>query len=139
MAVAVGNDRQFTALTTAIGAPALGDDPRFQTNTDRVAHRAELVTALTAVLTTRPADEWMAILAAAGVPAGPVNDIAQAFALASELGLDPIVDIASGNHDATGQNATMRQVADPIGLSATPAQYYSTPPRLGEHNADVLG
>jgi crotonobetainyl-CoA:carnitine CoA-transferase CaiB-like acyl-CoA transferase len=126
IAVAVGNDTQFAALAAAVGAPWLATDARYRTNSDRVAHRDGLAASLALQLAERGADDWVPRLSAAGVPAGPVNDIAQAFDLATRLGLSPVVDVGGD----------IRQVANPIGLSVTPAHYRRPPPRLGQHNAE---
>jgi crotonobetainyl-CoA:carnitine CoA-transferase CaiB-like acyl-CoA transferase len=74
-------------------------------------------------LTTRGCDEWFAILTEIGVPAGPINDIGQAFELARRLGLDATVDIAG---------SAAPQVANPVTMSLTPPRYYLAPPRLGD-------
>lgn len=102
--------------------------PRFATNTARVAHREELVEALAAPLATRTADAWFEELTAAGVPCGPINDLAAAFDLADRLGLAPRVP-----ESAAGPG----QVAHPIRLGATPPSYRTAPPRLGEHTDGV--
>jgi crotonobetainyl-CoA:carnitine CoA-transferase CaiB-like acyl-CoA transferase len=77
---------------------------------------------------------------AAGVPAGPVNTLDEAFAFAQKLGLPGIVDIPAapvdGSHGAEGTPS--RQVASPIALSGTPTQYRLPPPRLGQHTAEIL-
>ena len=98
-------------------------DSRFTTNADRVAHRGALAAELEATLTAKPATEWFSLLSAVGVPCGPINDIGEAFALAESLGLDPVVQIESGD-DAE----PARQVANPINLSRTPVAYQSAPP-----------
>src|SRR5215218_318485 len=90
LAVAVGNDRQFTRLCEALGLSELPADPRFASNSGRVAHAAELAQLLEAVLGERPADDWFEVLRAAAVPAGPINDVAEAFALAESLGMEPV-------------------------------------------------
>jgi crotonobetainyl-CoA:carnitine CoA-transferase CaiB-like acyl-CoA transferase len=126
LAVAVGNDRQFAAMAAALERPELATDARFATNPARVVHRDELIGELERTLTTRPAADWTARLAAHGVPCGPVNDLAAAFALATELRLDPVV--------ALGDVATL---ANPIGLGRTPVRYHRPPPRLGADDADV--
>lgn len=133
LALAVGNDRQFAALCLELGLPELADDPRFATNPARVAHRAELLAALDGPLRTRPADAWFEALTAVGVPCGPINDLAAAFAFADRLGLDARVQI-----DDPSRDEKVEQVANPIRLSATPAAYRSAPPRLGEHTGEVL-
>jgi crotonobetainyl-CoA:carnitine CoA-transferase CaiB-like acyl-CoA transferase len=124
LVIAVGTDRQFAALCDAVGRPELAADARFATNDARVAHRAELREALEAALAARPAGDWADALTAARVPAGRVNDIAGAFALAGELGLEPIVDVPR----ADGTSA--RLTRSPIGLSRTPVSYRAAPPPL---------
>ena len=132
LAVAVGNDGQFRLLCTAIGAGGLADDERFSTNPARVAHRDQLVRHLESLLTTRPAAEWVDVLRAAGVPCGPVNDVAAAFADAERLGLDPVVEQPSGD------GGDVRSVASPLGLSASPVTYRRPPPPLGRDTEEVL-
>ncbi len=125
LAVAVGNDRQFSALVETLGLPELGDDQRFAGNEARVNHRDELRELLERALARCPTAEWAARLSAAGVPAGPVNDIAAAFELAEALELEPIIELA--RDDGT----TVRLPRDPIRLSRTPVTYRSAPPTLG--------
>ncbi|MFC9794603.1 CaiB/BaiF CoA transferase family protein [Streptomyces sp. NPDC127584] len=129
LVLAVGNDRQFRALCERLGLPGLAEDPRFATNTARVAHRDALVAALAGPLGTRTADGWFEELTAAGVPCGPINDLAAAFDLADRLGLGPRVP-----ESAAGPG----QVAHPVRFGATPAAYRAAPPRLGEHTEGVL-
>jgi crotonobetainyl-CoA:carnitine CoA-transferase CaiB-like acyl-CoA transferase len=133
LALAVGNDRQFTALCAALGLPGLADDPRFATNPARVAHRAELLDALDGALRSRPADAWFEALTAVGVPCGPINDLAGAFDLADRLGVTARVRI-----DDPLRDTPVEQVANPIRLGATPAAYRTAPPRLGEHTQEIL-
>lgn len=128
IAVAVGNDRQFRDLVTVLGSPALADDPRFADNASRVANRGALREQLERGLAGRPADEWVSLLTAARVPAGRVNTITEAFALAGELGLGSVIELTD---ETTG--ATVRQVANPLTFSVTPTGYRSPPPRLGGH------
>ena len=129
LVIAVGNDRQFTALATTLGASYLASDPRYDSNELRVRNRADLRTALEAILGERSAQSWAGLLSAAGVPAGPVNSIAEAFDLALDLGLPGAVDIVD---DVTG--VISRQVANPIALSSTPARYRRVPSALGQHS-----
>jgi crotonobetainyl-CoA:carnitine CoA-transferase CaiB-like acyl-CoA transferase len=125
LVVAVGNDRQFAALCEVLGVAELAGDERFATNPARVAHRAQLGAALEAALAARPVAEWVAALTAARVPAGQVNDIGQAFALAQRLGLEPIVEIPRD-----GGQPPVRLPRNPIRLSRTPATYRLPPPVL---------
>jgi crotonobetainyl-CoA:carnitine CoA-transferase CaiB-like acyl-CoA transferase len=115
--IAAGNDRQFRALCAVLGRADLAEDPRFAANTGRVACREELVGELDRALAARTADEWFAALTPAGVPCGPINTLDAAFAFAAELGLEPL----AGD-----------QVANPIGLGATPPEYRLPPPSLGQ-------
>ena len=131
--LAVGNDAQFTRLVEVLGDPALAVDPRYATNSARVEHRRSLKVDLEARLADRSADEWQERITAAGVPCGPINDIAQGFDLAERLGLDPIVPI-----DDARRAAPQRQVANPIGYSLTPATYRHAPPAVDEDRAAVL-
>jgi len=130
MVVAVGNDRQFTALCAGLELPELPGDPRFASNTDRVGHIDELASVLTSRLITRSAAQWSAILAPLGVPCGPVNDLAGAFDLAETLGLEPTIQAGDGDDAIT-------LPANPIALSGTSIQSASRPPRLGEHTAEL--
>jgi crotonobetainyl-CoA:carnitine CoA-transferase CaiB-like acyl-CoA transferase len=124
--IAVGNDRQFRALTEIVGCPELADDTDFATNSDRVANRDRLREQLEARLREQPAASWVAELSQARVPAGQVNDIAGAFALAERLGLEPIVEVP---RPAGG---VARLTRNPIRLSVTPASYRTAPPVLPE-------
>jgi crotonobetainyl-CoA:carnitine CoA-transferase CaiB-like acyl-CoA transferase len=126
LVIAVGNDRQFRALCETIERPDLADDARFATNTDRVANRRELREELDRALQSNPARHWSELLTEARVPAGLVNDVGDAFRLARELGLDPVVEISDGDGPATPLTR------NPITMSRTPASYRSAPPALGE-------
>lgn len=89
-----------------------------------MAARESLVPELNAALAGRTADEWFERLTAAGVPCGPINDLAAAFALAQDLGLEPAVELGGAG-----------QVANPIRLSATPPSYHRPPPALGQDDS----
>lgn len=130
IAVAAGSERQWPRLCRALGLPALADDPRFATNGDRVTARAELIPTLAARFAERSTADWLAALAAADVPAGPINDIAAAFASPWAAGRSLEID-----HPVLG---AMRQVAPPFGLSGTPATVRTAPPLLGEQTDAIL-
>ena len=122
LVVAVGNDRQFAALCEVLGAPWLASDASYATNPARVQHRKELRAELERLLAAKTAGDWTKVLSEARVPAGVVNDIAGAFELADNLGLDPIVTLP---RDDGGSVSLCR---NPINLSATPPVYRSAPP-----------
>jgi crotonobetainyl-CoA:carnitine CoA-transferase CaiB-like acyl-CoA transferase len=124
LVLAVGNDRQFAALCEVLAEPALAGDERFATNAARVHHRELLRTELEQRLARRSAAEWADELTRARVPAGVVNDVAGAFALAEKLGLGPIVPLPRPD------GAPVPLTKNPIGLSATPPAYSSAPPAL---------
>jgi crotonobetainyl-CoA:carnitine CoA-transferase CaiB-like acyl-CoA transferase len=123
--IGAGNDAQFARLAAALGATELSSDPRFDTNEGRVANRDDLRAALEARLETRTRAAWRDVLLEAGVPAGPVQTIDEAFSLAKALGLD-VVDETEG----------VRTVSFPAHLSETPATVRRRPPDLDEHAAD---
>jgi len=126
LALAVGNDALFARLCEELGRPELTSDPRFATNSERVVHRDELIAILSEIFAGESAQSWTERLTAAGVPAGPVNDVAQAYQFAESLGLEPVVDLEG-----------VRSTRSPMRLSRTPAIPQSRPPRLGEHNDEL--
>lgn len=130
--LAVGNDLQWRRCCVAIGQPEWADDPRFATNPQRVAHRAELIDLLQQAFATQPASFWLEGLQAAQVPAGPINSLADVFA-------DPQVQqqhlITTVEHPEAG---SIRLVDVPFVLSQTPAEIRQPPPLLGQHTDDVL-
>ena len=126
LAVAVGNDRLFARFCGALGLPQLPADERFATNEARVANVDALGEALESVLRTRPAAEWVEQLRAVGVPAGTVNEVDEAFALAESLGMDVI--------DADGRVPLVRP---PLRLGGARPPIRRPPPRLDEHGNEL--
>jgi formyl-CoA transferase len=128
IAICCGNDAQFKKLALVLGIDEVADDPRFETNAGRVEHRQELRALLQDALADATAEAWTSALNSAGIPAGRVGSISDAFQLAEGLGLQPLVDVGPG---------APVQVRNSITFSATPVTEYARPPRLGEHNEDV--
>ena len=126
LVLAVGNDRQFASLCEVLGEPGLAADPRFVSNADRVAHREQLRLSLERLLVARGAGDWSRALTEARVPAGVVNDIGGAFALAASLGMEPVIEIDRGD------GSVARLTRNPIRMSRTPPSYRSAPPLLPE-------
>jgi crotonobetainyl-CoA:carnitine CoA-transferase CaiB-like acyl-CoA transferase len=124
LVLAVGNDRQFEVLCEVLGVPELVADARFATNSARVEHRDELREHLQRGLATRPAQAWAEELSERRVPAGVVNDLAGAFGLAEEMGLEPVVAITRED------GSEVELTRNPIRLSATPPTYRLAPPRM---------
>ncbi len=130
--LAVGNDRQFAACCEVVGRAELAAEPRFRRGKDRIANRTVLVGILQSEFRNETTQHWLNALAAAGVPAGPVNDIAQVLgdAFASERELVRFFSNASGDAIPT--------VSNPVEFSGTPVGYRTAPPLLGEHTDEVL-
>jgi crotonobetainyl-CoA:carnitine CoA-transferase CaiB-like acyl-CoA transferase len=124
LVLAVGNDRQFRALAVALDCVELADDERFSTNSARVVNRVQLRSELERRLRSAPAAHWASELSAVRVPAGEVNDIAGAFALAQALGLEPIVAVPGADGKLS------RLTRNPIRMSATPPSYRSAAPEM---------
>jgi crotonobetainyl-CoA:carnitine CoA-transferase CaiB-like acyl-CoA transferase len=131
IAVAAANDGLFRALCSVLGLEELGSDERFATNAGRVEHRRELVPLLAGRFRERTAEDWLAELDAAGVPAGKVRSVPDALAAAAAAGRPATVTV---EHPTAGP---LDLVASPIwGATRTDI---TAPPLLGEHTAEVLG
>jgi crotonobetainyl-CoA:carnitine CoA-transferase CaiB-like acyl-CoA transferase len=132
MVLAVGNNGQFAKLCTLLDLPELIEDPRFLTNPLRVRHRDALVPVLQAAFAGRTVDEWIERLTPAGVPCGPLYDLAQVFEDPHVKHRDMAMRIA---HPRAGSVPALR---NPARLSATPPSIDRAAPALGEHTREVL-
>ncbi|MFW9268253.1 CaiB/BaiF CoA transferase family protein [Pseudomonas sp. NR3] len=128
----VGNDGQFRKFAEVAGQPQWADDPRFATNKMRVANRAALIPLIRQATVFKTTSEWVVQLEQAGVPCGPINDLAQVFADPQVQARGLAIELP---HLLAG---TVPQVASPIRLSDTPIEYRNAPPLLGEHTMEVL-
>ena len=128
----VGNDGQFRRFCEVAGHPEWASDARFASNAQRVAHRAELIPLIRQATVFRTTAEWIIALERAGVPCGPINDLAQVFADEQIKARGVQITLP---HALSGEVAL---VANPIRLSRTPVEYRTAPPLLGEHSAEVL-
>ncbi len=137
--LAVGNDAQWRAFASAVGAPlaSLASDPRFASNAGRVRDRAALLEILVPIFATRTVEEWLALCDSVGVPAGPILGVDEALAHPQVQARRMVVPM---QHPTAG---AIRVTGFPVQLSDTPAELRSPPPRLGEHTdsalADLLG
>jgi crotonobetainyl-CoA:carnitine CoA-transferase CaiB-like acyl-CoA transferase len=130
--LAVGNDAQFVRFCEVAGRPELARDERFVRNADRVRHRDALVPMLADVMLTRGKQQWLGALEAAKVPCGAINNLAEVFA-------DPQVQArAMALPMPHPLSDSLRLVASPMKLSATPVQVRRAPPLLGQHTDEVL-
>jgi crotonobetainyl-CoA:carnitine CoA-transferase CaiB-like acyl-CoA transferase len=132
LALGSGSEKQWPRLCAALGVPELAADPRFATNGARVEHRPELRPILAARFLARPTAAWLVALDEAGIPCGPINDVATAFASPQAQALGMTVDL---EHPVLGP---VRQAGIPFTLSATPASIRTPPPLLGEDTSEVL-
>jgi crotonobetainyl-CoA:carnitine CoA-transferase CaiB-like acyl-CoA transferase len=130
MIITAGNDRQFRSLCEVLGIPEVADDPRFGTNADRTRNREELRPFLLDGLARWKADDLFIALNKAGVPCGPINTIGEGVEFAESLGLEPRVDIGSGER-------TVTLVRHPISFSDADVRYDLPPPELGEHTEEI--
>jgi crotonobetainyl-CoA:carnitine CoA-transferase CaiB-like acyl-CoA transferase len=131
--LAVGNDAQFKKMAGAMNRPDIGQDPRFATIAQRVAHRDVLVPMLEAITSTRTIDEWVAAMEAVDVPCGPINTIDRVFADAQVRARGIALELPHL------QCASVPSVASPMRFSQTPLRYTQAPPVLGQHTREVLG
>jgi len=131
--VAVGTEKLWKQFCAALELPAsVANDPRFANNAARAAHRDELVGLLAEIFAGRDAAEWLTRLTEAGVPASPINTVDEVFRDSQLLARHAIIEL---EHPAIG---VVRSIANPVRYSATPVTYRRYPPRLGEHNVEIL-
>lgn len=130
--VCVGNDPQFRKLVTLLDRPELADDPRFATNRDRVAHRAELDALLAERFAVRSGRALTERADALGVPMAPILELDEVFAQPQVAAREMLLEF---DHPTVGR---MRQVGFPIKLDRTPASLRYPPPLLGQHTEEVL-
>jgi len=130
--IAVGNDGQFRRLCDALGLAELSEDARYRTAPDRVDNRDMLDAALGERLTAFTRDEAIALLEKVSVPCGPINEIPEVFAEPNAVARDLVVTLPDGH------GGSMKTVAFPPRLSATPAIYHRAPPELGADSDAVL-
>jgi len=130
--LACGNDNLYRKFCQAAGCPELAADPRFATNGKRVENRTELTRLLGEIFARRTKKEWVDLLDRAGVPNGPINDLAQVFAEPQVKARGVKIDV---EHPVAGR---LPMVASPMRFSATPLEHKTPPPLLGEHTEEIL-
>jgi crotonobetainyl-CoA:carnitine CoA-transferase CaiB-like acyl-CoA transferase len=132
--VAVGNDGQFARFVSMLGKPELAQDERFRTNAGRVGHRAELVPLLTELTLTFTREDLLAALEGQGVPAGPINTVADVFADPQVIARGMKIDLPS----QAAKGGAIPSVRSPIVMDGQPMAAGRPSPRLGEHTDEVL-
>lgn len=130
--IAIGNDGQFRAFCALMGVPQLAQDARFVTASARLINRDAIEAEVQRLVANEPGLPLIDRLAAAGVPAGPVNKVSEVFA-------DPFITARNVVHDfVRADGAHIPSVAFPGKLSATPATMRRPPPRVGEDEQSIL-
>ncbi len=132
--IAVGNDSQFEKFCTIIDAGHLSADKKFKTNQARLANRDELIALLSELLMNKEKQALLTKMEEMGVPGGPINTLAEAFATPQVAARDMVVTM-SYDHAETGQ---VDLIGNPVKFSKTPVTYRRPPPICGEHTDEVL-
>ena len=139
MLLAIGNDGQFARFCDAAGQPQWAQDPRYATNSLRVANRDTLIPQIEAITATQTTAQWVALLENKAVPCGPINALNEAFAdeqvIARGLKVNQPVAPVNNQYYAIQSIAS---VASPLRMSDTPPVLHRPPPALGEHTDAVL-
>ena len=130
--LSIGNDPTFARFCREFGLDPLLDDERFATNAARVANRALITDTLAPVLASHPSAWWLDRLEAIKIGCGPINTLEQVFADPHVIARGNLIDVARPD------GASVRLIANPVRLSATPVDYRLPPPMLGEHTDEVL-
>jgi formyl-CoA transferase len=130
--IGANNDRLWLRLCEAIERPDLAADPKYKTNADRLANRAALAHDLEKTFLTRNRDDWVSLLLAVGVPAGPISDYAEVFGSDHAKAREMKMTI---EHPVEGP---IPNIGFPVKLRGTPQQIRRPPPLLGEHNDEIF-
>ncbi len=132
--IAAGNDSQFTRMCEVIGAGELATDPRFAKNTSRVKNRLELIPLIGEYTCKQTSGHWLKTMEEAGVPCGPVNDLAQTFADPQIQHRGMAINMAHRNNAESGVSL----IGNPLNFSDTPIQYKKAPPVRAEDTRGIL-
>lgn len=132
IALAAGNDRQWSILCEAIGHPEWAKDERFSTNPKRLEYREVLVKQVNEEIGQRDSTYWLSLFEEIGIPAAPINDMANTFS-------DPQVQARNLRWEVPHPTAgTVPLVASPLNIPTSPAQVRHPPPLLGQHTDEIL-
>lgn len=131
--IAAGNDALWQALLDALGLSGLNANPRFASNAARTHAADEVATLLEAALAAAPVAHWLEVLDKAGVPCGPLQDVAQALAHPQVKARNMLIDTEFPD------GTPLKAAGNPIKLSAHPdPSTRPRAPRLDEHRAQIL-
>ena len=132
--VATGNDAQYVKFCNVLGATDLAQNPAYQNNVGRLTHREEIIAKLSALTSKMQRDDLLAKLEAQGVPAGPINDVAQVFENPQVIHRGMKLDLPS----KAAKKGTIPGVRTPIVIDGWRAASEKSAPLLGEHTQDIL-
>ncbi len=130
--IQAGGQKMFRRLAEALGAPELLSDQRFSNGRERLRHRPQLTEEIEKRLASRGKDEWVALLTEAGVPAGPVLNVAECFANEQVKTLPVVAEV---EHPRLGRQ---RILGSGVNLERTPPRICSAAPERGEHTHAIL-
>jgi formyl-CoA transferase len=130
--VAVGNDGQFKQFVTVGGEAHLAENPLYMTNPLRVENRKSLIPLLEVMTRRKTKSDWIALLEAAKVPCGPINNFEEVFNNEQVKARGVQIEVP---HPTAG---SMKLVASPMRLSETPVEVRLAPPTLGQHTQEIL-
>jgi crotonobetainyl-CoA:carnitine CoA-transferase CaiB-like acyl-CoA transferase len=130
--IGANTNRLFQRLCRVLGHPEWSDDPDFASNAARVRNRARLAAMIESIMSGQSSGHWLALLDAADIPCGPINDYAQVFSDPQVAARGMVLQI---DHPVLGP---LRTLGSPIKMSATPADASRRAPLLGEHTDAVL-
>ncbi|KFN48618.1 CaiB/BaiF CoA transferase family protein [Arenimonas composti] len=125
--LAIASEKLWLQACAALGRDDLAADPRFRNNAARVANREALVALLQAMFAQQPSAHWLELFAAAGVPAAPINSVAEAIA-------HPVAAARGMRLEIDG----VPMLGSPLKLSRSPARSELPPPRLGAHSDEIV-
>ena len=134
MMVAVGNDEQYKRFCGVLGAPELATDPDFLRNADRVKNRDRLIVLLSGLTARRKKADLQSDIEAAGIPAGPINTIAEVFTDPQVRHRGMKVDLPYPGREG----GTVPAIRTPVLINGEPCVAARPSPRLGEHTQEVL-
>jgi len=132
LALAIGNDAQFSVFAESVGHPEWAQDPRFARNAERVTNREEIDSLVGDVVRSRTRAEWVAMLDQVGIPAGSINLVSEALESPQTAAREMVTQI---EHPAVG---LLNLLGLPVRFSQTPGAIKRPPPMLGEHTGEIL-
>jgi crotonobetainyl-CoA:carnitine CoA-transferase CaiB-like acyl-CoA transferase len=130
--IGAANQKLWVALCEVIGRPDLVADERFLTNTERLQNREVLIAEIETSLAARTSEAWADAFLAAGIPAAPIYDYAQALSSEQAEARDMVMEI---EHPVEGR---IPALGFPVKMGGTPQRVRHPPPLLGQHTDDIL-